>query len=450
MGAAGDISVIAKTRRMRVRVALAPGMGSAYMSALSDPIPFSSSPLAGAKGPAFVRLSALFFVQAFAMGVWYVPFSNILATYGLESITPYAFACQPVAAFFSPMFIGSLADQRSSANKVLIVLTLLCAASLGMVFVAIDAGWGGGVVLLMMQIYALCASPTWSLATSIVFSQLSHPEKEFGPIRAWATLGWMASGSLVSFLLGADSSTMAGYAGVIAWLMTSAAAYFLLPNIPPVAPKERRDWKDVLGLEALTLLKVQSHRTVFVTASLLSIPFAAFYPYAARHLHVLGVEHSAAVMSLGQITEAIAMFGLGRLLARFRLRSLFIAGMLFGVVRYGLFALDHKVAVIAGICLHGLCFTLFFIPAQLYLERRIPAEFRARAQSLLTLCMSGVGTLAGMLGAGWWYQMCVSGTSRPEWGAYWSVLSLAVVLVLVYFIVTYRRDTSSPSVGQRA
>jgi hypothetical protein len=91
----------------------------------------------------------------------------------------------------------------------------------------------------------------------------------------------------------------------------------------------------------------------------------------------LGESRVAAFMALGQVSEVVAMYALAPLLARVRLKWILAAGITFGVLRYGLFALNNLPAVIAGIALHGLCFTLFFIPAQIYLDQRIDRSLHA-------------------------------------------------------------------------
>ena len=58
------------------------------------------------------------------------------------------------------------------------------------------------------------------------------------------------------------------------------------------------------------LLKNPDHRVVFITVALFAIPLAGFYPYAPPHLRELGLQHTSAWMSLGQVTEIIAMFSL--------------------------------------------------------------------------------------------------------------------------------------------
>ena len=65
-----------------------------------------------------------------------------------------------------------------------------------------------------------------------------------------------------------------------------------------------------------------------------------------------------------------------------------------------------------GISLHGASFVLVFITAQIYLNQRIEAAWRARAQALLTLLNGGVGNLIGYLGSGWWFSACTPARRR--------------------------------------
>ena len=228
-------------------------------------------------------------------------------------------------------------------------------------------------LLIFFQIQFLFSMPTWGLATSMVLRVLENPTSEFGPIRVWATFGWIAAGFVNSYVLQADLSPRAGMAAAGVWVLV-AALTFLLPKVEPGAGTTRRSWRELLGLEALSLLRHRDHSVVFVTAALVSIPLAAFYPFTSMQLHELGEERVAVTMSLGQVTEIIAMYALAPLLARFRMKWILLTGIAFGVIRYGLFTLNTKAAVLAGITLHGLCFTLFYIPAQMYLDRRIDSD----------------------------------------------------------------------------
>jgi hypothetical protein len=220
------------------------------------------------------------------------------------------------------------------------------------------------------------------------------------------------------------------------WLLVGALTFWLPEQRLPkttVTPA----WYERLGLDALTLLKNRDHRVVFITSALFCIPVAAFYPFAPPHLRDLGFKHTTAWMSLGQVTEIMAMFSLGALLLKWRLKWIFTVGLGFGVLRFALSALDSRTWLLAGVLLHGASFTFVLITAQIYLDQRVDSAWRARAQALLTFLNGGVGNLFGFLGTAWWFNRCAA-PGRPDWQLFWTGLAIAVGLVMTYFLVTYR------------
>jgi MFS family permease len=265
-----------------------------------------------------------------------------------------------------------------------------------------------------------------------------------------ATLGWMSGCWLVS-ALNADASTLSGYGGSVAWLAL-AAFTFVLPQVAPPKSPGKLTVRQRLGLDALALLRKPDNRVVFLTVALFAVPLAAFYPYTPTHLRETGLERTSAWMSAGQVSEIIAMFSLSALLARWRLKWIIGLGLVFGVVRFGLCALDGRGWLLAGISLHGCSFTLVLITAQIYVDERVDPAWRARAQALMSLMISGAGNLTGYLGVGWWFAWC----TRPDgthWPMFWGVLAAAVAAVMGFFLVAYRgvgtgltrpRQTGSP------
>jgi MFS family permease len=383
----------------------------------------------------YAELIALFFIQGAALAMWFVPLSTVLDANGLHAIKPFAFGASAVAAFVSPLIFGAMADRHASPVKVLRGLSLATAAAMALASTAIRLGWPAPVVLALIQLHALCSSPTFSISSTIVLARLADAQKEFGPIRAMATLGWMAGCWTVS-ALNADTSAFAGYGGVVAWLVVCVFTHFL-PALETPKFAVHLMWHERLGLDALTLLKNPDHRVVFITTALFAIPLAGFYPYTPPHLRELGFQHTTAWMTLGQITEIVAMFSLGVVLARWRLKWIFACGLVFGVVRFALSAINGKLWLLAGVLLHGGSFTLVLITAQIYLEQRVDAAWRARAQALMSLMTSGAGNLLGYLGTGWWFASRTA-PAGTNWSAFWSGLSVAVAVVLAYFLTAYR------------
>jgi nucleoside transporter len=378
----------------------------------------------------------LFYLQSQAQALWYVPFSNVLAAHGLGHLVKYAFASSSLAAFVSPMIGGALADRHASASRILRWLAFCTGGFLILTFLAISRGWGAGWVLACLQLQQLFYAPAWGLSSAIVLARLPAPERQFGSVRVWGTFGWLLAGPLVSFVLHADLSAKSGFAAAAGWLLLGAFTW-LLPSVPPPARKAPQRWTDWLGWDAFCLLRDPNHRPIFISAALFSIPLAAFYPFAVIHLRELGHANPTAAMSLGQVSETIAMYSLGPLLARFRLKTLFLAGIAFGFLRYALFAVDSRAAVLSGIAVHGFCYTFFFITAQIYLERRVDPLFRVRAQTLLTLMMAGFGNLIGSLSCGYWQEWCADANGM-HWRLYWAALAACVAGIFVFFALTYR------------
>jgi MFS family permease len=385
----------------------------------------------------YAELNVLFFVQAAAMSIWLVPLGTVLDAHGLHAIKPFAFAASALAAFVSPLIFGAMADRQVSPVTVLRGLALAAAVTMSLVSGAIHSRLNSWLVLALIQLYSLCAAPTWSIVSTIVFARLEDAKKEYGPVRAMATLGWMAGCWLVS-ALNADTSSLAGFSGAVVWLLVAAFTFFLPAlEMPPAV--ENLTWRERFGLDALALLKNHDHRVVFITLALFSIPLAAFYPYAPTNMHDLGLTHTSAWMSVAQVSEIIAMFSLGALILKWRLKWIFLCGLGIGVLRFALSALNTKTWLPLGISLHGASFTLVFITAQIYLDQRVDMAWRARAQALMTLMSSGVGNLIGYLGTGWWFAAC-AGAHGTSWPLFWGGLAAGVAAVMVYFLTYHGKD----------
>jgi MFS family permease len=182
---------------------------------------------------------------------------------------------------------------------------------------------------------------------------------------------------------------------------------------------------------------------MFITAALLTLAIAAFYPYAPTNLRELGFRHTAAWMALGQSTEVLAMYALGHLLLRWPLKWILLGGLGFGVLRFVFSAFNTPFWLLLGIGLHGASFTLVIILAQIYLEKNVEAAWRARAQALFTLMTSGVGNLLGYLGSGWWFHLCTT-HGATHWPRFWYGLAASVGGAAIYFVTRYRPRVGAP------
>ena len=296
----------------------------------------------------------------------------------------------------------------------------------------------------------------WALLTKIALVNISNPQKKFPLYRIWGTVGWLFAGVLVSWLH-LDASADAGKIGAFVRLGLGGLC-FMLPPTPPSGVRAK-GWIDALGFGAFSLFSNRSLRVYFITATLFAIPLAAHYMYAPMLLRQLSeldansgvISHfitwllpgPTAQMSLGQVTELVAMLIMSWLGARAKVKPLVIIAMLFGLTRFALYAAAGHYGLITlmwlGVSLHGPTYTFFSITGQMFVDRRVSEGMRGQAQALLGLMSTSVGHTTGALSCGLLFSMTEAGNSWVGWTIFWSILSTAIVLCLGYFIVGYRQ-----------
>ncbi len=397
------------------------------------------APHAAGKGP----LAVLFFLHAAAMAAYTVPLANVLKAYGISpgAIT-LAFCTGGVAAFISPMMAGSLADRRVPPERLLAGLCFASAVLLWLTYQAIGGHWGTAWVLGSMMAYALVAAPGFGLLTSIVLSRLTDARREFGPLRAMATWGWMGASYLIA-LMHLDFSPQSGN---LAAGLFAAEGLFCLTLRPtrPTPSREPRRWRDFFGWEALRLLRHPDHRNIFLTSALFSALLSTFYRYSTPHLADLGTAEPSRTMAGAQFWEGLAMLGLGWLLTRFRLKWVLLAGLVIGSFRLALMATDQASWLAISIALHGPVFVLFYPTTQIYLEQRVDHGLRAQSQALLSLLNSGFGNLSGYLLISLWHSACTTAAGTVDWPRFWTPLAIAAAALSVYFCFSYQGQKRTP------
>ena len=389
-----------------------------------------------------VKLSAMMFLQFFVWGAWSVPLGTYLGeTLGFPGQQiGLVFGTAAVAAMISPFFVGMVADRFFATEKLLAALHVV--GGLILFVVATQTTFTAFYAVLLL--YALCYMPTLALTNSLSFHQMKDPAREFPWIRVLGTIGWIVAGNLVGFLRLEDTARplqIAAGASVALGLFC-----LVLPHTPPAKAATRVTARDVLGLDALSMLRERSF-AVFVAGSLLvCIPLQFYYTFANPFLNEIGVVNAAGKMTLGQFSELGFMLAMPLLFRRLGVKGMLLVGMAAWVSRYLLFAWGDNGAMVwmlyGGILLHGICYDFFFVTGQIYVDEKAPPDLRAAAQGLIAFMTLGVGMFIGSLLSGFVVDLYVAGDGHA-WRQIWIVPAVWAAAVLVLFALFFR-DRRAP------
>lgn len=390
-----------------------------------------------------LKLSTMMFLEFFIWGAWFVTMGTFLAKAfsATGAQTGMAYNTQAIGAIVAPFIIGLIADRYFAAQKILGVLHLLGGVLLWLAASSANFDTFYPYILIYMLLYM----PTLALVNSVAFRHLPNPAGQFAQVRVLGTIGWIAAG-LVIGSLGWEGKNVLHYTFQMAAVASIALGFlsFALPHTPPAVDRAAKiSLRDLLGLDALALLKDSRYLVFFIASVLICIPLAFYYQNANLFLNDVGVANAASKMSLGQVSETLFMLLLPMFVIRFGIKISLLVGMAAWVLRYVLFAYgdagDNVWMLILGIVLHGICYDFFFVTGQIYTNYKAGEKIKSAAQGLITLATYGVGMLIGFSLAGAISdKYTVDGAH--QWFNIWIIPAAIALAVMVLFLLTFKDE----------
>ena len=391
------------------------------------------------------RLGMMMFLQYAIWGAW----APVLSSYLINDVgfsggqVGWIYALLPLATIISPFIGGQVADRWFSSEKVIGILALTG----GVLLLVVSRTTDFNVMFVLMLVYSLLYAPTLALTNSIAMINLEDSEAEFGKIRVWGTLGWIAAGWLLTGwrwggqdgllpMVQGDTLFLAGLMSILMGLQS-----FTLPHTPP----QKEGVKPWAFLESMKMLKVKEFAIFVGITFVVATELEFYYILTAPFLESakIGVSSASvpAVMTIAQVAEIFVMaFLLSYFLKKYGMRKTLAFGVIAWPIRYIIFAIGAPAwLVIASLALHGFCYVFFFVAAFIYVDKVAPPDIRASAQSLIAIVALGLGRFLGSLFAGK-IRDVFTVAGETNWTHVFLVPCALTVVCAVAFLLFFREE----------
>lgn len=366
----------------------------------------------------------MMFLEFFIWGAWLPLIFAYLPSLGFDPgqqgwiLNAFAIGSL-VAMFFSTQF----ADRNFAAEKFVAVSHLIG----GLAILALTWTTSFWPFFLLMLVHCLFYVPTISITNTIAFTHLKDAQEEFGRVRLWGTIGWIAaSWPFVFVLVDWTKVPEFGSVGFGEWLgaalgspktdaellaatrytfLASGVASLLLaalsttlPHTPPKpasAGAEAFAWMGAMRLLAKPFVAVLFLVTFFDAAV-----HQGYFLFTNDFLKHIGIPGNwvMPVMSIGQVAEIGTMAILGTVLKKIGWRTTMTLGILGHAVRFSVFAfVPQPVPAILVILLHGVCYAFFFATVYIFVDEFFPKDARSSAQGLFNFLILGAGPFVANL-----------------------------------------------------
>ncbi|MCU0839174.1 MAG: MFS transporter [Rhodospirillales bacterium] len=336
---------------------------------------------------------ALFYVVAFLVIGVLQPFWPIwLASRGLSATAiGVTLALSIGIKVFSTPVAAHLAD-RSGQRRGLIIALLAGSVVTFALFGVVE---GLPAILIVSLVFYALWPPVVSLAESLTLLAAARHGFEYGRIRLWGSLGFIAAALAAGWIL-SRSPPEAVY-----WMVLGAAAMCLITafGLPDLRGETSRSPR----LPVIEALRDRGFVRALVACGLVQGSHATYYAFGALYWQGLAFSEGliGTLWAWGVVAEIILFAFAGRAVARLGPSRLIVVSGIGAGVRWLLLATTFALPwLIIAQALHAVSFGCAHLGAMHYIGTRVAPHVSATAQSLYSGIVWGVFLGLGLLAAG--------------------------------------------------
>jgi MFS family permease len=401
-----------------------------------------------------VRLSVMMFLGYAVQGAFIPVNGPYLEGLGFTPAEiAWIFTTNALGSLLGPLPLSQVADRWMRADRCVFVCGLVAGTLLWFA-----ADLRDPMAFFWARLGIMTFALTFnSLGPALAFRHLRHPDRDFGVVRMWGTIGWMAAGwTLTLWFMAIDAWTGVPHVGlsdslrlggICGWIL---AAYALtLPKTPPLHPEKASE--GVLGalhrivdapIAAIGLFRQRAFVVYVICFFGAYITWSFNLQLTGQLLHARGIPNDwlSTVLTMTQVMEVVTLWMLPVLLKRLGQRRTMIVGITAWALALIALTIGRPLEFLIGsFLLHGFYITCFLVAGQVFVQRIAERHFRASAQGLL-VWISGLGYLIGSLLVGW-IQTAVGADDFVR-----TFLPVAVLMsgLAIFFAIRFRPHSPPP------
>ena len=362
------------------------------MTRMADRTP-TGPPGADLSSTAFAVRLALFYAAIFIVYGVQVPYLPVWLD--AQGLTAREVAIVTAAPFLLRLVVSpgcALVADRMGAHRQ-VILALAWTALAAVLLLGSMAGFTG--ILVVTVVFALASASIMPLTETIAVAGTRERGLDYGRIRLWGSLSFVAVGLVGGALLDRVGAEAALWLLAIGAAATVAAGHALpRPDAPPQdeGPPGPRP-AGLISADVARLVRSPVFVAFILAVSTTQASHGLFYTFGALHLQKLGVSGTwiGVQWAVAVLTEVMLFAVAGSLLASAGPKLLIAAGGAAAVVRWTAMSFDPPLAVLVGLQgLHALTFGATHLGAMRFIAEAAPPAAAGTAQALHSSFAAGI------------------------------------------------------------
>lgn len=328
----------------------------------------------------------------------------------------------PLITAVSLPFLTGLAD-KSNRHKTMMSALLFLLILLIFVYPLVT---DFALMLMVAILLTVCFSAVMPFAASAIIYMLQGRRDLFGRMRLGGTIGFSIASTIIGALVESNGLRIGFWAAAIIMLGALIVSLKLEHTDKKVKKREEKG-------NARDLLK-NPHFVLFLLLGFCGgISFTTINTYLFPYMQELGAGESIMGLALtfGTLVEIPVLFFMSNFVKRFKPYALVMFSIVMTGLRFFLLAIVPDPTLVLFVqLLNGFNHPLLTTAGAIYADEQAPEGYRATAQGLFNVAVSGIGAaLGGFMG----------GLMFDSLGARGMYFVFGVMIVVVVIVVTFVR-----------